>query len=241
MLMKNLFYLLLLVTSISYSQSFSEKWNTVYQRYDYYDTYGNLIGYKKWNANYGRWDYTQLNSNTYGKNVYQVEAPIEQGGDLELAQKILIEKQRQYDISQSRLNNDIHNLPYNSSDKYSTELKPKTTADMVGGYYVPVIEEQSLVNNEWVASKTEYSNAFLFFDRDLVWFKRGNNDWLCRQTIFKYHSIDNKSYFYESTHGYVIMDDEFRFILFADQYDKNKRYMYMIGEKNPNITLKPKK
>jgi hypothetical protein len=99
--MKNLFYLLLLITSISYSQNFSEKWNSVYSRYDYHDTNGNLIGYKKWNSVYSRWDYTQLNSSN--SNVTPVYAPVDQGGSLDIAQKVLIEKQRRYDVNFAKL------------------------------------------------------------------------------------------------------------------------------------------
>lgn len=178
------------------------------------------------------------NAQNYMSRPYPVQQPVEQGGDLYLAQRVLIEKQRQYEVNKSNRSSK------SESDKYHTRLRtkePETTTDIVGGYYVPVIEEQSFVNNRWVASKTEYYNAFLFFDRNLVWFKRGDNVWLYRQTIFKYHSIENESYFYESANGSVIMDDKFRFILFADSYDVNKRYMYIIGEKNPNITLKTNK
>lgn len=102
--MKKIFLILLFLTlSISYGQDFSKKWNNNYRRYDYYNSNGYLIGYEKWNPNYQRWDYTNVNSNNYGKRVQQVEQPIEQGGNLELAMRVANEKQRRYDINISKL------------------------------------------------------------------------------------------------------------------------------------------
>lgn len=109
--MKNvlLFLLFLTFTSYSYSQDFSKKWNSVYQRYDYYNSNGYLIGYEKWNQTYQRWDYTNVNTNNFGKRVHQVEQPVEQGGNLELAMKVANEKQRRYDTNLAKLKevNDI--------------------------------------------------------------------------------------------------------------------------------------
>ena len=108
--MKNVLLLLLFLTftSSSYSQDFSKKWNSNYQRYDYYNSNGYLIGYEQWNANYQRWDYTKVNTNSYGKRPYQVEQPVERG-DINFDMQILLEKQRRYDTNIAKLKevNDI--------------------------------------------------------------------------------------------------------------------------------------
>ena len=45
--MKNVFLILLFLTlTVSYSQNFSKKWNSTYQRYDYSDSNGYLMGYE---------------------------------------------------------------------------------------------------------------------------------------------------------------------------------------------------
>lgn len=45
--MKNVFLMLLFLTlTVSYSQNFSKKWNSTYQRYDYSDSNGYLMGYE---------------------------------------------------------------------------------------------------------------------------------------------------------------------------------------------------
>ena len=100
--MKNVFLILLFLTlTVSYSQNFSKKWNSTYQRYDYSDSNGYLMGYEKWNLTYQRWDYTTVNTNT--NRPTQVMQPIEQGGNLELAMRVANEKQRRYDVNLSKL------------------------------------------------------------------------------------------------------------------------------------------
>ena len=100
--MKNVFLILLFLTlTVSYSQNFSKKWNSTYQRYDYSDSNGYLIGYEKWNSTYQRWDYTVVNTNA--NRPAQVRQPIEQGGNLELAMRVANEKQRRYDVNLSKL------------------------------------------------------------------------------------------------------------------------------------------
>lgn len=40
-----------------YAQDYTQKWNSLYQRTEYYDTYGNMIGYSKYNELYKRNEY----------------------------------------------------------------------------------------------------------------------------------------------------------------------------------------
>ena len=104
--MKNVFLILLFLTlTISYSQNFSKKWNSTYQRYDYSDSNGYLMGYEKWNSTYQRWDYNAVNTNT--NRPTPVMQPIEQGGNLELAMRVVNEKQRRYDINKAKLDEHI--------------------------------------------------------------------------------------------------------------------------------------
>lgn len=68
--MKNLLLLIVVLVFLSpnlvSAQSHSEKYNSVYDRYDFIDSNGNLIGYRKENAVYNRWDYFDNNGNLRG-------------------------------------------------------------------------------------------------------------------------------------------------------------------------------
>lgn len=92
--MKRYLLLLLLCTSM-YSQTISEKWNSMYNRYDYTDSNGNLVGYKGYNTLTESWEYTSVNSSqTTQNNGYQ--QPI----NLQLLDRALASKQAQYDKRQ---------------------------------------------------------------------------------------------------------------------------------------------
>lgn len=52
------------------AQNHSEVYNSVYDRYDFINSSGNLIGYRIWNSIYDRWDYKDSNGNLYGYQEY---------------------------------------------------------------------------------------------------------------------------------------------------------------------------
>ncbi|MGB3342980.1 MAG: hypothetical protein WBA61_03630 [Aequorivita sp.] len=52
------------------AQNHSEVYNSVYERYDFINSSGNLIGYRIWNEINQRWDYKDSNGNLYGYQAY---------------------------------------------------------------------------------------------------------------------------------------------------------------------------
>lgn len=117
--MKNLFLSLFLFISVySYSQTISEKWNSMYNRYDYSDGNGNLVGYKGYNSLTQSWEYTSLNTpdpRVNQNNEYQ--SPI----DLNLMNRALATKQAQYDMRQAKHNEGFKKVK-NAVDYYRAEL-----------------------------------------------------------------------------------------------------------------------
>ncbi len=76
------------------SQNYTSKYNSLYERYEYFDSNGKLIGYKKWNSLYNRWEYTDKSQNrSQKKQRTQYESPY----DLELLQGAMEYKQKKYD------------------------------------------------------------------------------------------------------------------------------------------------
>lgn len=100
-------YLLLFLISITTSticvaQSYTEKYNSLYNRYEYYDSNGKLIGYKKWNSLYNRYDIEYLgNNNSSQYNNYNYVQPY----DFELMYKALEYKQNRYDNNIQKVQN----------------------------------------------------------------------------------------------------------------------------------------
>lgn len=81
---------LLLITINCFSQTTSEKWNSLYERYEYRDNNGNLVGYKRYNSLNGSWEYTNVNNySQYDNSGYN--------NNLILLDKALAAKQERYD------------------------------------------------------------------------------------------------------------------------------------------------
>ena len=55
---------LLSVAGIVSAQSYTQKWNSLYNRTEFYDSYGRMIGYSKYNELYNRMECTLPESNT---------------------------------------------------------------------------------------------------------------------------------------------------------------------------------
>lgn len=128
----------------------------------------------------------------------------------------------------------IENSLSNSPNKGYTI---SVTTPLSGGYSIPTIIEQVLENGKWATIKTEANNGYLFFDKNLVYFKRGQNKWLVRNQVFIEHNTDKRVYIYNSEFGVTVLDEYLKFILFYDVNNTAKRYFYIIG--NSVSTISP--
>lgn len=112
--MRKLFYISFLwifLSNNAVGQDFTEKYNSLHERYEFYDSNNNLIGYKKYNTLYQRWDYYDLKSNS---NVIQPINPI----DWNLTYQALSIAQQRYDYNKqyvvetiTKLLDNIYNNP----------------------------------------------------------------------------------------------------------------------------------
>jgi|GEM_PF-1468825 hypothetical protein len=109
--MKNLLLLFLVLFSFSfYGQSYTEKYNSVYERYEYYNSNNELVGYKKYDPVYEEWKYTDLTQQRQQrKSPY---ADMEPGDTFNegLAYKVLAGKQARYDANVQDVRNHLEQL-----------------------------------------------------------------------------------------------------------------------------------
>lgn len=109
--MKKIFLIIVITFSSNlfcFAQSYSERYNSFYERYEYYDSNGNLIGYKKWNSLYNRFDIEfkgNNSNNSYNNNVNKI-----QPYNIELINKVLESKQNRYDSNIERMNYKVSQL-----------------------------------------------------------------------------------------------------------------------------------
>lgn len=57
-----LFFAILLYSVSSFSQSYTEKYNSLQNRYEYFDKYNNMVAYKTYNSYLGQWEYFTIES-----------------------------------------------------------------------------------------------------------------------------------------------------------------------------------
>ena len=50
-------FLFLVITNLSNAQSVTQKYNSLYNRYEYFDETGNMIGYKTYNSLLKQWEF----------------------------------------------------------------------------------------------------------------------------------------------------------------------------------------
>ena len=87
--MKNIVLIFLFFTSINlYSQTSTEKWNSYYNRYEYFDSNNKMIAYKTYNSYLNQWEtYTVKN------NSFETQSSL----NLPLIEQTLAYKQNKYD------------------------------------------------------------------------------------------------------------------------------------------------
>jgi hypothetical protein len=100
--MKKIIYslFLLLTSTLLFSQTFTEKWNSLYDRYEIFNSSGVMIAYKKYNSLYSRWEtYNLQTSNDKGYEIQQPQSSF----NAELAKKTLNTLQSKYDNNLAKL------------------------------------------------------------------------------------------------------------------------------------------
>ena len=102
--MKNLFrFLLLLSCQMLIAQQSTEKWNDLYNRYEYYNSQNYMTGYKQWNSLKGQWEYFSTENSSGGYkagNTFKDE-------NFDLLERTMNRKQNQYDYNKKRIQQNI--------------------------------------------------------------------------------------------------------------------------------------
>jgi len=121
--MKNIILiLLLLILSSVNAQKTTKKYNSLQERYEYFDQNGNMIGYEKYNSLMEQWEYFST-SRSQSKSGYSNP---QSNFDPELAMKVLQAKQRRYDaLSQTEKMQLAANREYKRKKRYVYKMTKK--------------------------------------------------------------------------------------------------------------------
>ena len=124
------------------------------------------------------------------------------------------------------------------SQSINTNIKNEVTAlkNHHGGFNVDLITDYELINNNWVKQKTD--KGFIFYGGDSIYIKRNQGQWLFRELNLINYNSTLKSYIYNSQFGKTYINEDFKIITFFDSQYENKKYVYLIGKHDANISPK---
>lgn len=87
----------------SWSQSMTSKYNSLYKRYEYFDSDGQMVGYKQWNSLHKQWEYFDSSSNKRKTDYGNYVSPI----DLGLVSQALTQRQKRYNSNVQKVKNHL--------------------------------------------------------------------------------------------------------------------------------------
>ena len=105
---KIIFSLCMLVGTFCFSQTVTKKFNSYYNRYDYFDSSSNLIGYEKYNSYSRQWEYYSLKSTQQSRQPYQYKDP--QQLDISNLGDAATTLQKRYDSKRRNVQNAINDI-----------------------------------------------------------------------------------------------------------------------------------
>ncbi len=96
----------LCISSVMVSQNYTEKYNDLYNRYEYFGSDGQMVGYKQYNTVSQQWEYTDLkasNSNQSGRYIVHDYGKPQSTFNTDLAIQALTYKQGRYQVNSEKV------------------------------------------------------------------------------------------------------------------------------------------
>jgi hypothetical protein len=147
--LKSLMFILLFFSlTIGYSQSVVQKYNSLYNRYEYFDDSGNMIGYKTYNSLLKQWEFYSSNDNTTKTDFGKYVSPI----NLKLVTSTLRNRQARYDANREIVQNYVIDLGNKIWSMYNSEEEGENAA----------MKFFKKVENSHLFRDVDFSNASYF-------------------------------------------------------------------------------
>ncbi len=109
--MKKVFFSVFMLFGVfCFSQNISKKFNSVYKRYEYFDSNGNMIGYEKYNNVLKQYEYYSTNNSQspQTRQPYQYRDP--EKLDISVLGNAMITKQNRYNNAQAVINDIVYQI-----------------------------------------------------------------------------------------------------------------------------------
>lgn len=141
-------FLLICYITVGYSQSVVQKYNSLYNRYEYFDDSGNMIGYKTYNSLLKQWEFYSSDNSTRKTDFGKYISPI----DLKLVSSTLRNRQARYDANRETVMNYVIDLGNKIWDMYDSEEEGENAA----------LKFYKKVENSHIFRDVDFSNASYF-------------------------------------------------------------------------------
>lgn len=178
-MMKNKCLLLLLFINVcAYSQTMTEKYNSYLNRYECFDSSGNLTGYKTYNSYLGVWEYYSENANTNIRKPIEYAKP-QTDDNFALLQQVANQKQNSYNSNhkrvedclvtiqmfidakdfelrtrvQNRFNSEVLNVINNKGYDYSNTSLTNQVIQWIKDKYMNILSSESKKNDAVIETK----------------------------------------------------------------------------------------
>jgi hypothetical protein len=124
--MKTKYLVLMLFFSFcAYSQTMTEKYNSILSRYEYFDGQGNLTGYKVYDSLFKEWKYYQVEVQSYERKPIQyAKSPTDD--NFALLQQVANQKQNSYNSNHKRIEDYLSKIQINIYEIENLEIRAKT-------------------------------------------------------------------------------------------------------------------
>ncbi len=93
----------------AYSQTMTEKYNSILGRYEYFDSQGNMTGYKEYDSLFKEWKYYKVDSQVYERKPIQY-ATAPKDSNIDLLYNIASQKNNSYNSNMQLVKNAISNI-----------------------------------------------------------------------------------------------------------------------------------
>jgi hypothetical protein len=127
-------------------------------------------------------------------------------------------------------------ISYSQNIQNNTKNELTSIQKFYGGYNVNLIIEYDLINNQWIELKKDKGE--IYFDKEFISFKKSGTNWIFRGLIFENYDNSLKEYKFTGESGLTLISEDFKKITFFDESNVNKKYVYLIGKYDANISPK---
>lgn len=134
--MKNIILVTFLLISLNiFSQTSTEKWSSLNNRYEYFDSSGYMTGYKEYNSLMGTWDYYSEKQRPRQNQYNPIVNPINEN----LVRQVLSSKQARYDGNVTRVRNAIADITDKMNALEISVERNESMIERLNNEYVNVI------------------------------------------------------------------------------------------------------